>query len=112
MNRPAPMHITALLYGLAVFTAGVLAAAPTVLAPARPIFETCQIGAEDGAQRMQALCTTITVPEDRQHPEGKKIGLHVAWLKASSSKPKPDALFFIAGGPGQASTESFVEEGA
>jgi pimeloyl-ACP methyl ester carboxylesterase len=110
MNRAMSMHTTALLYGLAAFTAGVQAAPPAKPAAARPEFHECQIGAEDASQRQQALCTTFMVPEDPQHPEGKKIGLHVAWLKARASNPKPDALFFIAGGPGQASTEAFLEE--
>ena len=111
MNRSMSMHTTALLYGLAAFTAGVYAApaqAPGTVA--RPEFHECQIGAEDAAQRQQALCTTFMVPEDRQHPAAKKIGLHVAWLKARAGTPKPDAMFFIAGGPGQASTEAFLEE--
>lgn len=111
MNRSTSMHTTALLYGLAALTAGtyaVPAQAPNLAT--RLEFHDCQIGAEDSAQRQQALCTTFMVPEDRQHPDGKKIGLHVAWLKARASAPKPDALFFIAGGPGQASTEAFLEE--
>lgn len=110
MSRPTAMHAAALLYGAAALAVGTPAAAPTPAA--HPVFEGCQIGAGDSAQRLQALCTTITVPEDRAHPQGKLIGLHVALLKARSSNPKPDALFFIAGGPGQASTESFVQESA
>ncbi|HEY1771905.1 MAG TPA: alpha/beta hydrolase [Gammaproteobacteria bacterium] len=110
MNRIASLRITALLYGLAAIAVGGQAATATRPTPARPVFETCQIGAGDAAQRLQALCTTITVPEDRAHPEGRHIGLHVALLKARASTPKPDALFFIAGGPGQASTEAFLEE--
>ena len=112
MNRPVSMHITALLYGLAAFTIGVQAASTAKPAVPRPEFHECQIGAEGGSQHQQALCTTFMVPEDRAHPEGRKIGLHVAWLKARASEPKPDALFFIAGGPGQASTEAFLEESA
>jgi pimeloyl-ACP methyl ester carboxylesterase len=112
MNRPMSLHTTALLYGLAAFTASVQAAPPAKPAAARPEFHECQIGAEDGSQRQQALCTTFMVPEDRQHPEGKQIGLHVAWLKARATTPKPDVLFFIAGGPGEASTEAFLQEAA
>src|SRR5579885_529315 len=104
------MHTTALLYGLAAFTAGAYAVPAQSPGVTRPEFHECQIGAEDSAERQQALCTTFMVPEDRQHPEGRKIGLHVAWLRARASNPKPDALFFIAGGPGQASTEAFLEE--
>src|ERR1700748_3095627 len=113
MNRVMSTHTTALLYGLAAFTAGVQAAAPAKpTAATRPEFHECQIGAEDSAQRQQALCTTFMVPEDRTHPDGKKIGLHVAWLRARASNPQPDALFFIAGGPGHASSEAFIEEAA
>jgi pimeloyl-ACP methyl ester carboxylesterase len=104
------MHTTALLYGLAAFAAGVQAAPPAKPAAVRPEFHECQIGAEDSPQRQQALCASLVVPEDRAHPERRKIGLHVAWLKARASEPKPDALFFIAGGPGQAATEAFLEE--
>jgi pimeloyl-ACP methyl ester carboxylesterase len=107
MPRSATTHTAALLYGLAMFTAGVPAAVPT--APA-PQFQDCQIGAVDAAAHMQAHCTTLTVPEDRAHPQAKQIGLHVAVLKSRSSTPQPDAIFFIAGGPGQASTDSFVQE--
>lgn len=114
LTRTRSLPAASLLYGLAAFAAAVPAvpssheAAPA--AAPRPQFQECQIGAADAAEHQQALCTTFMVPEDRAHPDGKKIGLHVAWLKARSSNPKPDALFFIAGGPGQASTEAYVQE--
>lgn len=110
MNRSMSIRITALLCGVATCALSVQAAPPAGLAAPRPEFHGCQIGAGDAAQRLQALCTTITVPEDRAHPAGQHIGLQVALLKARSSTPKSDALFYIAGGPGQASTESFVQE--
>lgn len=78
--------------------------------PAMPRFGDCQIGGADLPVHLQARCTTVTVPEDRAHPEAKQIGLHVAVLKARAAEAKPDPLVFIAGGPGQASTESFVQE--
>ncbi|HSN16710.1 MAG TPA: alpha/beta hydrolase [Gammaproteobacteria bacterium] len=108
MSRLMYTPIVGLLYGLAAIadTTGMSAAA------ALPLFQECHIGAPDSSARLQAGCTTITVPEDRAHPEGRKIGLHVAVLRARASKPSPDALFFIAGGPGQASTEAFLEESA
>lgn len=73
-------------------------------------FSPCQIGAGDSPQHMQARCTTLTVPEDRAKPNGKKIGLYIAVLRARAGKPAPDPLFFIAGGPGQAATDTYVEE--
>ncbi|HVA56144.1 MAG TPA: alpha/beta hydrolase [Gammaproteobacteria bacterium] len=59
---------------------------------------------------MQARCTSLTVPEDRAHPGGKKIKLHIAVLRARAGKPASDPLFFIAGGPGQAATQAYLEE--
>jgi len=73
-------------------------------------FSDCQIGGPDSPVHLQARCTSLAVPEDRTHPEGRKIKLHIAVLKARASEAKPDPLFFIAGGPGQASTEAFVQE--
>jgi pimeloyl-ACP methyl ester carboxylesterase len=115
LSRTRSLPAASLLYGLAAFAAAVPAAPSSShekapVAAARPSFQECQIGAADAAQHLQALCTTFMVPEDRAHPDGRKIGLRMAWLKARSSKPLPDALFFIAGGPGQASTEAFVQE--
>lgn len=77
-----------------------------------PVFSPCQIGMPDTAFHMQAKCTSLAVPEDRANPDGKQINLHIAVLSARAGKPAADALFFIAGGPGQASTEAFVTEAA
>ncbi len=73
-------------------------------------FTSCQIGAVDSPQHMEAKCTTLSVPEDRAKPEGKKISLHIAVLRARTGQPAPDPLFFIAGGPGQAATQAYIEE--
>lgn len=82
------------------------------LATAHPGFTPCQIGMPDSALHMQAQCTTLTVPEDRAQPAGKQIHLHIAVLKARTGDPAPDPLFFIAGGPGEASTQAYVQEAA
>jgi len=73
-------------------------------------YSPCQIGAPDSPQHLQAKCTSLTVPEDRAHADGKKITLHIAVLAARAGKPAPDPLFFIAGGPGQAATQAYLEE--
>jgi len=51
-----------------------------------------------------AKCATLTVPEDRSSPDGRKIALHIAVLPANTLSPKPDPLFILAGGPGQAAS--------
>jgi len=45
------------------------------------------------------------VPEDRSRPDGRKIGIFVAILPANTLSPKPDPLFVLAGGPGQAASQ-------
>src|SRR5262245_13729738 len=49
-------------------------------------------------------CGTFDVPENRDEPRGRKITLTVAVLPANTLSPRPDPLFILAGGPGQAAT--------
>lgn len=51
-----------------------------------------------------AQCATVTVPEDRAKPDGRRIDIFVAVLPANTLDPKPDPLLVIAGGPGQAAS--------
>lgn len=59
-----------------------------------------------------ALCGKYEVFENRTTKSGRKIPLNVVLLPASNSKPAPDPLFYLAGGPGGAATgyasESFM----
>ena len=56
---------------------------------------------------MNALCGRLTVYEDRSTNTGRQISLNIASIPAVSRNPEPDPLFFLAGGPGQAATESY-----
>lgn len=51
----------------------------------------------------RVLCGTLPVAENRAQP-GRRIPLNVVVLKATGSKPRPDAFLPLAGGPGQAAT--------
>ncbi len=53
-----------------------------------------------------ARCTQIDVPENRSAAgaEGRRIRIHVAVLPANTLSPRPDPLFLLAGGPGQAAS--------
>ncbi len=55
-----------------------------------------------------AYCGTLQVPEDRSRPSGRQIGLRVAVVPAVASDARPDPLFALAGGPGDASTSFFA----
>ncbi|RSS60819.1 alpha/beta fold hydrolase, partial [Streptomyces sp. WAC06614] len=47
-----------------------------------------------------ARCGTLTVPENRARPSGRKITLGVAVVPAVAEKPQPDPIVWLAGGPG------------
>ncbi|MGO4461171.1 alpha/beta fold hydrolase [Streptomyces sp. M-16] len=47
-----------------------------------------------------ARCGTLTVPENRAEPGGRKISLGVAVVPAATERPKPDPVVWFAGGPG------------
>jgi len=53
---------------------------------------------------LAAQCGTLEVPENRAAPQGRQIALTVAVLPANTLSPRPDPLFLLAGGPGQAAT--------
>jgi pimeloyl-ACP methyl ester carboxylesterase len=55
----------------------------------------------------QVSCGFLEVPEDRAHPEQRRIRLRVAVVPSLARSPQPDPLFLLAGGPGQAATEAF-----
>ena len=51
-----------------------------------------------------AQCGELPVPENRDRPEGRRIGIFVAVLPANTVAPKADPLIILAGGPGQAAS--------
>ena len=52
-----------------------------------------------------AYCGTYKVFEDRDAQTGRTIDLKIVLLPALGNKPKPDPLFFLAGGPGQGAAQ-------
>lgn len=73
-----------------------LAASPSVkLSP-------CQLEHPYTPVRVSARCGTLEVPEDRAHPARRRIALAIAVIRAEAPRPRPDAVFVLAGGPGQA----------
>lgn len=62
-------------------------------------FEPCWIHSK------RAYCGTVSSPWRASEPDQGAFDLHVVVLPAKSNPPKPDAVVFLAGGPGQAATE-------
>src|SRR5262245_15465696 len=56
----------------------------------------CRLPGVDG----EARCGSYEVYEDRGARKGRRVALKIAVLPALGSKPAPDALFILAGGPG------------
>ncbi len=52
-----------------------------------------------------AECRVLMVAENPELPQGRKIPIRYALLKATGSAPRPEAVFLFSGGPGAASTE-------
>jgi pimeloyl-ACP methyl ester carboxylesterase len=53
-----------------------------------------------------ARCGTYEVWEDRAAKSGRRIPLHIVVLPARGAERHPDPLFYFAGGPGSAATET------
>ena len=45
-------------------------------------------------------CGTLTVPEDRSKPDGRKVVLPVAVVHTADPNPAPDPVVYFSGGPG------------
>jgi pimeloyl-ACP methyl ester carboxylesterase len=56
---------------------------------------------------MRAECGRLEVFEDRASGSGRTFELNIAILRAKNRTTQPDPLFFFAGGPGQAATETY-----
>lgn len=54
------------------------------------------------AEDEDAVCGTVTVPENRDEPEGTEVVLPVMLLPATGSNPEPDPILYLEGGPGGA----------
>lgn len=83
-------------------------------APARPatwrlgtvVLTACELPQPHTGLSTPAWCAKFPVPENRADPHSRKIELNLAVLRSSSPVADPDMLVLLAGGPGQAATES------
>ncbi len=57
-------------------------------------------------EAITAWCGTLAVPEDPSNAGGRKISLRVVVVPAAAAVAEPDPLFALAGGPGDAASQS------
>jgi pimeloyl-ACP methyl ester carboxylesterase len=62
-----------------------------------------------GSDSVLARCSTLTVPEDPDRPDGQTIELAVARIPAQAAVPMPDPLVLIQGGPGGSSIDLYMQ---
>lgn len=67
--------------------------------------DSCELSAAGGRLSVQARCGQFSVPENPDAPQGRQIELAYAVLPARS-RPQPDPVFFLAGGPGQSARDA------
>jgi pimeloyl-ACP methyl ester carboxylesterase len=61
---------------------------------------------KDTKLKQPSKCGTYTVWENRAAKAGRTIDLNVRVLQATSPNPKPDPVFVLLGGPGEAATSA------
>lgn len=71
-------------------------------------FEACELSSPHVALRVKAECASLEVSEDPENAASKRIALRVAVVRSRDPDPLPDPIVFLAGGPGQAATESIA----
>jgi pimeloyl-ACP methyl ester carboxylesterase len=73
-------------------------------------FHPCTLAPQYGTLSVEAQCGTLSVPEDRGKPGGRKLSLAIAWVPASDNGDvAPDPVFMLAGGPGQSARDSYPQ---
>ncbi len=56
-----------------------------------------------------AWCTKFDIAENPAQPGGRHIGLNLAVIRSDAANPDTDIVVMLAGGPGEAATESFAD---
>ncbi|HYG06173.1 MAG TPA: alpha/beta hydrolase [Stenotrophomonas sp.] len=80
--------------------------APTTRTRGKLQFHPCTLTSAQAAGNVEAQCATLQVPENPSAPQGRKIGLNIAWLESKNDVAADlEPVFFIAGGPGQSATD-------
>ncbi len=95
------------LLALALLAAGPAAGA-TPTPPAALGLAPCEIEHPLKLQVTAAECGVLAVPENPAAPGGRQIGLRVVRVPAVNRRKRPDAVFVLAGGPGQAASSFYA----
>lgn len=92
---------------LAAILTGILGANPAWSAPPLQWSE-CRLEHPLGLNSVQAQCSRMSVPENRDDPASPRIELKIARVAALNRRKLASPLFLLAGGPGQSAIAMYV----
>jgi pimeloyl-ACP methyl ester carboxylesterase len=72
-------------------------------------FKSCELTQKRSGATTAAFCAPFSVAEDRDAPDGRKIGLNLALIKSDAERADSDIVVFLAGGPGQSAVETYPQ---
>jgi pimeloyl-ACP methyl ester carboxylesterase len=104
-GSPRTMITTAYLAIGVILVAAALRADESVMPPGKVPLEKCTSAGVSG------MCGSFEVFENRSTRSGRKLKLRFMTLPARATTKEPDAVFAIAGGPGQGSIDAFPNLG-
>lgn len=96
------------LFGAALLSLASAANAET-LQLGRLEFKRCELSQPRSAVTTAAWCANFEQPENRGQPQGRTIAFRLALIRSDAAHVQPDPLVLLAGGPGQAATESWPQ---
>jgi pimeloyl-ACP methyl ester carboxylesterase len=106
MPLPAPLRFTLALLVACLGCAAAQAEPRTDITLGRLHFTRCELSQPHSGATTAAFCAPFEVPENRADPHGRRIALKLAMID-SDMAPDADFVVFLAGGPGQAATDSW-----
>jgi pimeloyl-ACP methyl ester carboxylesterase len=72
-------------------------------------FQPCELRGSGGLGRVAAECGHLNVAENPEQPDGARLDLFVARIRALAANPAADAFTIINGGPGASSVSLYVD---
>jgi pimeloyl-ACP methyl ester carboxylesterase len=106
-HAAAPADTTGGAVATTAPTRPMAAAKPLTWKLGRLTLTACELGRPDSGLSTAAWCAPFEVPENRDDPHSRTITLRLAVLRSEAQVPASDMLVFLAGGPGQAATETW-----
>lgn len=72
-------------------------------------FGPCELTQPRSAATTAAWCAPFSQPENRAQPDGRRVIFRLALIRSDAAKVADDPIVLLAGGPGQAATESWPQ---